>query len=65
MNLIDGLLGEYQHESAVTRRLLERVPENHFDFRPHKKSMNLGNLSSPHDLQTLQGLQPGGTTGAI
>ena len=46
MNLIDGILGEYQHENAVTRRILERVPENHFDFRPHKKSMNLGNLSS-------------------
>ena len=32
MPLIDALLPEFDHEMTVTRKLLERVPEDRFDF---------------------------------
>jgi uncharacterized damage-inducible protein DinB len=32
-------------EAGTTRRVLERVPEDHFDWRPHSKSMSLGQLA--------------------
>ena len=45
MAIIDSLLPEFDHEMATTRRLLERVPEAQFAWRPHVKSMSLGELS--------------------
>ena len=45
MALKDALLPEYDHEMATTRRLLERVPEQHFAWKPHEKSMSLGQLA--------------------
>lgn len=33
-------------ELASTRRVLERVPGAHFDFRPHPRSMALGQLAA-------------------
>jgi uncharacterized damage-inducible protein DinB len=44
--LIDALLPEFDHEMTLTRKLLERVPEDQFDWKPHAKSMSLGVLSS-------------------
>ena len=32
-------------ELAGTRRVLERVPEDRFDWRPHPRSMSLGHLA--------------------
>jgi uncharacterized damage-inducible protein DinB len=32
-------------ESATTRKMLERVPEDAFDWKPHEKSMALGRLA--------------------
>jgi uncharacterized damage-inducible protein DinB len=32
-------------EGPTTRRVLERVPEEHLSFRPHAKSMSLGQLA--------------------
>lgn len=46
MPIKDALLPEYDHESAVTRRLLERVPEADFGWKPHHKSMSLGALAT-------------------
>ena len=46
MAIADALLPEYDHETATTRRLLERVPDGKFDWKPHAKSMSLGELSS-------------------
>lgn len=40
------LLPELDHESASTRRVLERVPEDKLDWRPHPKSMTLGGLAA-------------------
>ncbi len=45
MRQSDVLLAEFERESAVTRRLLERVPEDRLDFRPHERSMSLGRLA--------------------
>jgi uncharacterized damage-inducible protein DinB len=45
MALIDALLPEFDHEMTVTRKLLERVPEDRFDFKPHPKSYSLGQLA--------------------
>lgn len=46
MNLIDPLIEQVKHESAVTRKFLERIPEDKFDWKPHEKSKSLGDLSS-------------------
>lgn len=45
MAIKDTLLPEYDHEMATTRRLLDRVPEAEFAWRPHERSMSLGELS--------------------
>lgn len=45
MSIAQTLLAELEHESQVTRRVLERVPEQHLGWRPHPKSMSLGQLA--------------------
>lgn len=43
--MIDGLLQELEREAQTTRRVLERVPGDKLDWKPHAKSMSLGQLS--------------------
>ena len=38
-------LGDFTQELATTRRVLERVPDEHWDWKPHPKSMTLGQLA--------------------
>jgi uncharacterized damage-inducible protein DinB len=45
MALVDTLLPEFDHEMGTTRTLLERVPEDKFDWKPHPKSFTLGQLA--------------------
>jgi uncharacterized damage-inducible protein DinB len=45
MPLIDGLLQELEHEAQTTRRVLERVPNDKLGWKPHPKSMTLGQLA--------------------
>src|SRR5262245_32165916 len=45
MALKDGLIAEYDHEIATTRRLLERVPDDKLSWKPHPKSMSIGGLA--------------------
>src|SRR3954454_25379123 len=45
MKLIDGLLAELEHEAETTRRVLERIPQAHLSWKPHPKSMSLGQLA--------------------
>jgi uncharacterized damage-inducible protein DinB len=45
MRIIDGLLAELEQEAATTRRVLERIPEAHLAWKPHPKSMSLGQLA--------------------
>ena len=46
MPIRDALLPEYDHEIGTTRRLLERTPEAELAWKPHDKSMTLGELAS-------------------
>jgi uncharacterized damage-inducible protein DinB len=46
MAIRESLLPEFDHEMGSTRRLLERIPEAQFAWKPHEKSYTLGALSS-------------------
>jgi len=46
MRLSETLLPEFDQEMATTRRLLERVPDDRTDWKPHEKSMSLGRLAT-------------------
>ena len=41
-----NILAELDRELATTRKVLERVPDDRFDYQPHPKSMKLGQLAS-------------------
>jgi uncharacterized damage-inducible protein DinB len=43
--MIDAMLAELEQESVTTRRVLERVPQAHLSWKPHPKSMSLGQLA--------------------
>ena len=45
MKIIDGLLAELEQEAETTRRVLERIPQAHLTWKPHPKSMSLGQLA--------------------
>ena len=45
MAMIDGMLAELEQEATTTRRVLERVPQEHLAWKPHPKSMSLGQLA--------------------
>jgi uncharacterized damage-inducible protein DinB len=45
MVTMNELLQELEHEAASTRRVLERVPQDQFDWKPHPKSMSMGQLA--------------------
>ncbi len=45
MSLCDGLLLEFKEELKTTRRVLDRVPADKFTWKPHDKSMSLGQLA--------------------
>ncbi len=45
MSIAESMVAEIGHEAATTRRLLERLPEQHFGWKPHEKSMTLGRLA--------------------
>jgi uncharacterized damage-inducible protein DinB len=46
MKLMEMILGELQQEAATTRKMLERVPQESFTWKPHEKSMALGQLAA-------------------
>ena len=41
-----SLLPEFEHELATTRKVLERLPEDKWTWKPHAKSMDLGSLAT-------------------
>ena len=45
MPIIDGLLAEMDQEAEATRRVLGRIPQSKLSWRPHAKSMSLGQLA--------------------
>ena len=46
MNLSDSFIAELQQESAATRKCLERIPEDKFDWKPHEKSFTMARLAT-------------------
>jgi uncharacterized damage-inducible protein DinB len=46
MNLTELILAELQQEVVTTRKMLERVPQEAFNWQPHEKSMALGRLAA-------------------
>lgn len=53
MDFIEAMAMEYRHEAEQTRKVLERIPEDKLDWKPHEKSMTLGRLAS--HLAEIQG----------
>jgi uncharacterized damage-inducible protein DinB len=45
MLTIPDLLQELEQEAPATRRVLERIPDDRLDWRPHDKSMTFGELA--------------------
>ena len=45
MKMADWILDQVEQEGPRTRRVLERVPEGRDDWKPHAKSMPLGQLA--------------------
>jgi uncharacterized damage-inducible protein DinB len=42
----DIAFGDLERELETTRRVLERLPEAHYAWKPHVKSMSLGDLAA-------------------
>jgi uncharacterized damage-inducible protein DinB len=45
MAIAQALIGELEQEAATTRRVLQRVPADKLSWKPHPKSMSLGQLA--------------------
>jgi uncharacterized damage-inducible protein DinB len=45
MTIADALIAELEQEVPATKRVLERVPQAHLSWKPHVKSMSLGQLA--------------------
>ena len=44
MSAVEMLLQELDREAKATRRVLERIPEDRLGWKPHDRSMSLGQL---------------------
>jgi uncharacterized damage-inducible protein DinB len=44
-NVMSPVAAEFREEAATTKRVLGRVPEEKLEWRPHVKSMTLGQLA--------------------
>ena len=45
MTIADSLLPEFDQEMATTRRVLERVPDDRPEWKPHPKSFSVAHLA--------------------
>ncbi len=45
MTIAEAIIRDFQGESAFSRSVLEVVPEDKYDWKPHEKSMSLGQLA--------------------
>jgi uncharacterized damage-inducible protein DinB len=46
MNIIEMLLKELDQEAQITRKMLGIVPNDHYDWQPHPKSMTIRRLAT-------------------
>jgi uncharacterized damage-inducible protein DinB len=59
MSIAQTLLAEFEVQAPVTRKFLERLPEDKLTWKPHEKSMSAGQLA--HHLAFV----PGGVVRAV
>ena len=52
--IADPFLAEIDQEAVITKRLLDIIPEDKLNFRPHPKAKSLGELAM--HIATLQGV---------
>ena len=45
MSIAQQLLAEFESQAPVTRKFLERLPEDKLTWKPHEKSMSAGQLA--------------------
>lgn len=45
MSIAESLLAEFEVQAPITRRFLERLPEDKLTWKPHEKSMSAGQLA--------------------
>ena len=45
MSIAESLLAEFEVQAPITRRFLERLPEDKLTWKPHPKSMSAGQLA--------------------
>jgi hypothetical protein len=45
MSVAESLIAEFEVQAPVTRRFLERTPEDKLTWKPHEKSMSAGQLA--------------------
>ncbi|MDX5347243.1 MAG: DinB family protein [Hymenobacteraceae bacterium] len=46
MSVMDLLAKELEQEAQTTRKMLERIPDNKYDWQPHEKNMTIRQLAS-------------------
>jgi uncharacterized damage-inducible protein DinB len=44
--IAEGLLQEFEQETAATRKTLERIPDDKYGWKPHDRSFSFGELAS-------------------
>jgi uncharacterized damage-inducible protein DinB len=52
MNLNESFIAELQQEAVATRKCLERIPAEKFDWKPHEKSFTMAKLAA-HVAETV------------
>jgi len=57
MRLAESLIEELEREAKSTARMLARVPADRFDWKPHEKSMSVGELAWHVATMPLYGVQ--------
>lgn len=45
MSIAQSLLAEFESQAPITRKFLERLPEDKLTWKPHEKSMSAGQLA--------------------
>ncbi len=45
MSIAEAFLAEFETQAPITRKFLERLPEDKLTWKPHEKSMSAGQLA--------------------
>jgi uncharacterized damage-inducible protein DinB len=53
MSIAQAMLSEFEYQAPITRRFLERLPEEKLMWKPHERSMTAGQLA--YHLATVPG----------